>query len=269
MRSEIKPLNLSNIRLIYQPQYDSRTNKIIGFEALARLQEDHQILSPIHFMDRIENENKIRLFTQIVLIRFINDYHKYFINLDNNIRFSINLDPNMIIEPTIINNLHKISKHEFFHTIVLEITEKKLTNGSTESFIANIKSLKNFGYEISIDDYGVAYSNHSRINQIQPNEIKIDRSIIQKLDWSVESLLVIKKLIEHTQHYNTRLICEGIEHSKIRHILENFNLFLYQGYLYSKPILPEDAAILASNQVDTDNPLLRTTSWWNRNINHA
>lgn len=176
MKNNSKPLDLSNIKLVYQPQYDVVSNTIIGFEALARLETENGLLTPYHFFEQVKEGNYEALFTQIVFLRFVHDYHAYFINLDTSLHFSINIDPDMVVNGFIVNLLLQLRAHKFNHIITLEITEKKLTTGQHKQLTKNINRLISSGYEISIDDYGSGDSNDFRVFKLKPNEIKVDKS---------------------------------------------------------------------------------------------
>ncbi|MCG9692824.1 EAL domain-containing protein [Vibrio sp. Isolate22] len=142
------------INLVYQPQIISDINVISGFEVLSRWSDENgTLLPPSYFLPVIEELGKQKVFTNIVINKFIQDYHLHFSELDKSLRFSINIDPNLLIDESVVDNLLDIYKQGIEHTIVVELTEKGFSGNIEKELLANILRLRLNGFEISIDLY--------------------------------------------------------------------------------------------------------------------
>ncbi|TKF94239.1 EAL domain-containing protein, partial [Vibrio sp. F13] len=92
------------INLVYQPQVVSDINVISGLEMLSRWSDvNGTLLPPSYFLPVIEELGKQKVFTNIVINKFIQDYHLYFSELDKSLRFSINIDPNLLIDESVVD----------------------------------------------------------------------------------------------------------------------------------------------------------------------
>ena len=237
------------IILMYQSQVISDLNHIVAFEILSRWSDiDGSLLPPSFFLPMIEKLNKQKIFTEIVIKNFIEDYHQYFYDTDKSIRFAINVDPNLLTNEDIVERLIDIYDSGVEHKVVIEITEKNLHMASKTELLANVLRLRLRGFEISIDDFGIGGSDLERISSMPINEIKIDK----KLTWSFKDNIDVLELIENAKQLaalkNARIVFEGVENKDLKDTLENINGYLHQGFLYSVPVLPCIAVDLLKQQ---------------------
>ncbi|MDD9177260.1 MULTISPECIES: EAL domain-containing response regulator [Aliivibrio] len=237
------------ITLMYQSQVISDLNHIVAFEVLSRWADiDGSLLPPSFFLPMIEKLNKQKIFTEIVIKNFIEDYHQYFYDTDKSIRFAINVDPNLLTNEDIVERLIDIYASGVEHKVVIEITEKNLHMASKTELLANTLRLRLRGFEISIDDFGIGASDLERIASMPINEIKIDKN----LTWSFKDNVDVLGLIENAKQLaalkNARIIFEGVENKDLKESLENINGYLHQGFLYSVPVLPCIALELLKQQ---------------------
>ncbi|WP_061039994.1 EAL domain-containing response regulator [Vibrio coralliirubri] len=226
------------INLVYQPQVVSDTNVISGFEVLSRWSDDNgALLPPSYFLPVIEELGKQKVFTITVINKFIRDYHSYFIELDGSLRFSINIEPNLLTDESVVDKLFDIYQQGIEHTIVLEITEKSLSESLEKKFLANILRLRLNGFEISIDDFGMEASNIERVVMLPINEIKIDKKITQGLYDNIDYMLKLDQVKKLALVKGVRIIYEGVESEETCTFLEALGGFNQQGFLHGGPSL--------------------------------
>lgn len=237
------------INLVYQPQVVSDINVISGFEVLSRWSDENgTLLSPSYFLPVIEELGKQKVFTSIVMNKFIQDYHLHFSELDKSLRFSINIDPNLLIDESVVDNLLDIYKQGIEHTIVVELTEKGLSGNIEKELLANILRLRLNGFEISIDDFGMEASNIERIIKLPINEIKIDKSITWELCYNIDYMQKIEEVKKLVSVKNARIIYEGVENKNTCSFLEALGGFNQQGFLHGVPFLPEMVVEMLAEQ---------------------
>lgn len=237
------------INLVYQPQVVSDTNVISGFEVLSRWSDDNgALLPPSYFLPVIEELGKQKVFTITVINKFIRDYHSYFIELDGSLRFSINIEPNLLTDESVIDRLFDIYQQGIEHTIVLEITEKSLSESLEQKFLANILRLRLNGFEISIDDFGMEASNIERVVMLPINEIKIDKKITQGLYDNIDYKLKLDQVKKLALVKSVRIIYEGVESEETCTFLEALGGFNQQGFLHGGPSLAKVVVEMLADQ---------------------
>ncbi|MEZ9042689.1 MULTISPECIES: EAL domain-containing protein [unclassified Vibrio] len=241
------------INLVYQPQVVSDINVISGFEVLSRWSDENgTLLPPSYFLPVIEELGKQKVFTNIVINKFIQDYHLHFSELDKSLRFSINIDPNLLTDESVVDNLLEIYKQGIEHTIVVELTEKGLSGNIEKELLANILRLRLNGFEISIDDFGMEASNIERIVKLPISEIKIDKTITWGLCHNIDYMQKIDEVKKLVSVKNARIIYEGVENKDTCAFLETLGGFNQQGFLHGVPSLPEIAVEMLAEQKELD-----------------
>lgn len=228
------------INLVYQPQVVSDINFISGFEVLSRWSDENgSLLPPSYFLPAIEELGKQKVFTDIVISKFIQDYQKYFIALDKSIRFSINIEPNLLVDDFIVDKLLELYKQGVEHTVVVELTETGLTSNIEKELLANILRLRLNGFEISVDDFGMGASNIERVIKLPINEIKIDKNITWGLCHNIDYIQKIDELKKLVSVKSARIIYEGVENQETCDFLEGLGGFNQQGFFHGVPLSPE------------------------------
>lgn len=243
IRNKVK-LNLNNNSyfLYYQPIYNPRNNTIVAFEGLLRLKDrDNNIIPPSKFISEIENSNMLFEVSLRILEQAIKDYKilkrsTYFSN--KNFYISINVSLSEIESKEFVYKAIKILANSNIgnNKICLEIIEKVKINDLSK-ITKYIKILKNAGFKIAIDDFGVEYSNLDIIRKLDFDIIKIDKYFIDTICNDILHKNIILFINTLASSLGKSVILEGIEdveqHNLIKNI-NNENLYV-QGYFYSKP----------------------------------
>ena len=92
------------------------------------------------------------------------------------------------------------------------------------------------GIMTSIDDFGTGYSSLSVLRDFKVNEIKIDRSFINRESLNKSDEIIIGSIIDMAKRLNISVICEGVETKKQAEFLVKLGCFKAQGFYYSKPV---------------------------------
>ncbi|MBO3444620.1 EAL domain-containing protein [Clostridium sp. CCUG 7971] len=233
--------------LYYQPIVDPKKDSIVGFEALLRLNHPKEgILTPYKFIDEIEKNDMLSEMSIWVLKQVLLDYNKIkkYNNIDNKkFYISMNLtikeieNDDFIYKIQEILNIYRMEKN----SICLEIVESvRISN--LEKLQKAIQTLKNFGFMIAIDDFGVEYSNLDILEKLDFDIIKLDKYFVDDISESIVRQRIMKFISDITIIKNKSLVAEGVEDILQKEIIKNIenNKFFIQGYFYSKPISIED-----------------------------
>ena len=222
----------------FQPIIDSKTGELFKYEALARLlNDDGKILSPFHFLSASKEDKTFEAFSKQMMQKVFNVYSKNDVKISINITYE-NIMSNSMVE-YIQNRLDKYGGSGVTFEIVEseEIKDYKLV----EEFVVMIKS---YGCKISIDDFGSGYSNFTNILLLNIDFIKIDGTLIEKLNKDENVLNIVKALLEFTKNSNMKTIAEYVSDEKIAKTVKKLGIDYSQGYYYSEPKNPKELDLL-------------------------
>ncbi len=238
------------IKLYYQPKVSVVTGKITGFEALVRWQQpDGTILSPDEFLfATVGNTLSLNLNRYIIkkVCEQIVEWKKLYPSFNR--RVSINISGEQFSNKNFESELLSIVKSTDAdpHMIDLEIVEDALLK-DTEKAISSINRLKKSGFTFSIDDFGTGYSSLNYLYKLPVDTLKIDKSFVMNI-FRGKNASIVKMVIETAKLFGMKTVAEGVEDVAILNYLESYGCDEYQGYLYSKPLPPDEAEVLISKE---------------------
>lgn len=222
-----------------QPQVRLEDGSIYGAEALIRRFDkvNQKMVFPDQFIPLYEQKSIIRHVDMFVvetvckLIETWSKKHKTF-------PISVNLSRVTLLEYGIVDNIVAIcDKYNVpHHLLVIEVTERV---GLVENNVASelIRNFKDHGFHISLDDFGCAYSNIVTLAQIDVDEVKIDKSLVDDLTTNKKNRILVKNVLSMCNELeNTATLAEGIEEEEQAKQLHQLGCQLGQGYFYSRPI---------------------------------
>ena len=220
-----------------QPKVDTRINKIIGAEALARMVENgKEVMMPGEFIPLMEETG------DIVKLDFL-IYKKVCAYIKNRMEdelplfpISVNVSRDHFKNPHFVAQFHKIvSDHGIDPKYIeLEITENVFVN-NLEDILIPIKKLKNLGYCIQLDDFGSGYSSLNLLKTIPFDLIKLDKGFLGRGEISDKNKILIKGIIQLCTALDIPLLCEGVETAEQMDFLKKIGYFTLQGFYFLKP----------------------------------
>ncbi|EJB04106.1 diguanylate cyclase (GGDEF) domain-containing protein [Rhizobium leguminosarum bv. trifolii WSM597] len=235
-------LQMANLQeelsVVFQPIVDARLDEAIGFEALARWTSPVLgSVSPVQFIPVAERAGFINRLTRPLLEKALT----VAANWPAGIRLSFNLSAQDLTSPEGLLHLISIIHASRFDPkrLDLEITETAFAAdfGQIQSAITTLKAL---GCGISLDDFGIGYSNLSRLHALPLTKIKIDRSFVTDLHRKPASYKIVKSLLALGRDMGLDCVIEGVETQEEVTALRELGGFLIQGYFYSRPMREED-----------------------------
>ena len=180
------PIALKNNEFIlyYQPQYETKTSKLRGFEALIRWNSPELgFLSPLEFIPIAEESGLIVQIGEWVLKTAAQMGKKIREIYGAQVMMSVNISPIQLKQKNFINLvLEAISKSGINPELLeLEVTESVLID-SYENSIEILNELKKIGISIALDDFGTGYSSLSYLKKLPINLLKIDKCFIDEIE---------------------------------------------------------------------------------------
>lgn len=240
--------NLKNDKYVmyYQPIINPKTNNIVGLESLLRMKTEEGILTPNYFLEDIEKSNMVFDISIWIIKKVLEDYEKiktYSFYENNKLYISVNVSFIEIEDEKFIEELIAISERTNFvrDLICLEVVEK-FKSKDISKIQKTILTLKEHGFFIAIDDFGVEYSNLDLLNEIDAKIIKLDKYFINDIKTTLLKRKIIEFVSEICKVSDKSIVCEGVENDEQLEIIKNidYEKIYIQGFFYSKPITIEE-----------------------------
>ena len=235
----------------YEPIYKVKNKKLIGFEAIIKDKIKNKYLdSSNDIIYKIKEKNVVSYICIFGLEKIISDYKKiqnYNFLKEKDFYLSINIPIDQFKDSKFVHKLIEILNKSNLrkNSICIEFMGN-INTKEVNTISKNIKILKEAGFLIAIDDFGIEYSNMNIIQDLDIDIIKIDRIFTSNMDKSVVKSEIIKFISRIGKAQNKFIVLEGIDEieqdEKIKEI-DNDKLYA-QGNFYSKIMLMEDIKIL-------------------------
>ena len=232
-----------NIFLLYQPILEARTDKIYGFEALARFESKKLgIISPLEFIGLAEETQAIIPIGRKILRKacaFIKELEALG---HNKIVISVNVSAVQMLRNDFVADVENIIKETAVNPkmLTLEVTESMLLT-SYESVNKAIEQLRELGIRFAIDDFGVGYSSLARERELHVDIIKMDKYFADDLLAHKENEIIAGDIISMMHKLGHTVVAEGVEREEQKEYLIRHDCDYLQGYLFSKPVKSEKA----------------------------
>ncbi len=222
--------------LVYQPMVDLKTSCIVGAEALIRWKTpEGDLLSPAEFLPVAERTGLIRPITAWVVEQACIQARRW-CDLDLDLYASINVPPAYWQPASMRRVLATISDFGLpADRLMIEITEQSAMTQS-EELEPLVAEFRGRGLRLAIDDFGTGHSSLSRLRQLRPNTLKIDRSYIRDLPNDKEAAVLVEIMITLANRLGMQCLAEGIETEEQLRFLVEHGCHLGQGFLYSRPL---------------------------------
>lgn len=237
-----KALDRDELVIYYQPQIDSKTNTIIGTEALLRWNHPTEgMISPVEFIPIAEETGLIVPIGRWVLINACKQLREWHNQGHSHMSISVNLSSRQFEENNLVSMIKSILEEldlapEFLH---IELTENQIIK-NTNITIKKMKQLKLLGINIAIDDFGTGYSSLGYLKNFPIDALKIDKSFIQDIVKDDDNAAITNTIITLAQNLNLNVIAEGVETKEQLEFLLSKNCYIMQGFYFSKPIKAEE-----------------------------
>lgn len=224
--------------IYFQPKISLDTEEFIGSEALIRyINQAGEIIAPNNFIPLLEEARLIKMLDLYVfeeVCKQINIWKERKMRVKP---VSINLSRSTLSYHFLADQLLAlITKHNIDISLLeLEVTETAEVDNQLV-FSQALEKLKEYGFSISIDDFGVRNASLSLFTTINFDILKLDRSLVKTLAQNQKARILIRSLAVICSDLGIKLIAEGVETLEQLDILKELRCNEVQGYLFSKPL---------------------------------
>lgn len=249
LREIVEGRDCPNFYLEFQPKLDLRSNEIIGFEALARLRmEELGQIGPDEFIALAEE--KLLIFDlghQILKLActFIGQLQDAGFT---DLTVAVNISGIQLLREDFLDRLQQCLCISAGHiaSLEFEITESVLFD-HYEQVNETLAEIKKMGITISLDDFGTGFSSFSRLEELNIDNVKIDKLFIDKITEMDEKNLIISDIISMSHKIGLEVIAEGVEDEQQKVYLRKHDCDMIQGYHLSRPLTNDKALAFLSN----------------------
>lgn len=234
---------------VYQPILSPTHQKLVGYEALVRVSQDNQPVSPVDLFRKARERGQTAELDKHLLHLHLANYSAE----ANPVWLFLNINPDTCVHPEAsLERLAAQCKRNGIHPekVVLELVETASDDpGALMEFIHNARTL---GFQIAIDDFGMGDSNFERLWRINPLIVKLDRSLLVNAETNNRARLLLESLVRMIRESGSLVLLEGIENGAQARIALATEADLLQGFLFARP------AAIADSSVDKSESRLRT-----------
>lgn len=243
-----KALANNELFVMYQPQVDLRTGKILALESLVRWQHPERgLISPAEFIPIAEATGLIIPIGEYVLKESCRQLKVWHRNGLPPIGVSVNLSTRQFFQQNIVEIVKNILIETELspHYLELEITESMTMD--VKNAISILQDFKKLGVNIAVDDFGTGYSSLHYLRDLPIERLKIDQSFVRDVMEDKREAAIISMIVSIAKHLQIEVIAEGVEHMEQLLFLKEHGCHQIQGYFFSRPLLAKDVTIQFQN----------------------
>lgn len=231
-------LEYNEFKLVYQPQIDLKTGRVIGVEALIRWHNTSLgFISPDKFIPIAEESRMIINIGDWVVDTCIEQLKEWQSTSMQGLHIAINVSSVQFTHPGFVDGVYQKMKLAGLpsHLLEIELTERTVMDNADEN-IERFNDIRNQGFGLSVDDFGTGYSSLSYLKRFPLSILKIDKSFIDGLPNDDYDKSIANAILNLAHSLNIKVVAEGVETIEQLLFLKEANCNFAQGYFISKPL---------------------------------
>ena len=247
-------LERGELHIAYQPIVELDTGFISGSEALMRWNHPvHGPVPPVDFIPLAEESGLILELGRWILTTACHQTRAWQEATGRvGLTIGVNLSGHQVLDRDLVTDVRRILAETGLapNDLTLEMTESVLVQ-DVEATVSTLTALKALGVRLAIDDFGTGYSSLSYLRQFPIDILKIDRSFVASLDGTNDSTALVRSILDLSTTLRLETVAEGIEETEQREVLRGLGARQGQGYLFARPMGPDDLGDLLAGREAT------------------
>jgi EAL domain-containing protein (putative c-di-GMP-specific phosphodiesterase class I) len=222
--------------MAFQPIVDLREGRIDAHEALVRGPGGEGAAAVLAQLD----EQNLYAFDQACRVKAIEMAAR--LKMDSHL--NINFLPNAVYEPKacIRQTLDTAARTGFpLDRLTFEFTENEQVSDERH-ILSIIEEYRRHGFKIALDDFATGYSGLSRLANLRPDIIKLDRALVKDCDTDKMRLAIVASMVSLGTEVGIKVVAEGVERSEKVDALRVVGVRFMQGFYFARPIFEGIAA---------------------------
>lgn len=239
----------SGLSVVYQPQFDLYSGRIVGMEALIRWPHPcHGLLAPDQFLPLVTKHALMSSLTSAVLDLALDDaatWHAAGFRLP----VAVNVFAPTISDPKLTSDITAGLRRRGLppEALIVEITEDRLLADMHETRSA-LDALRKKGIRVALDDFGSGYSALWYLRDLPVDQLKLDREFIAPILTHQTSATIVRSMIGMAHALGMTPVAEGVESAEIAALLRQYGCRVAQGFYFSRPLPGPDMLALLEAQ---------------------
>jgi len=246
--------------LYYQPEFDLRTRRITGVEALVRWNHPERgLLSASEFIYMVEETNRSRRLGRWVIEQACAQLAEWTdLVAQEPITMRVNISPGEFLAADFMDDLRtEIDKRQVRPSdLCIEITESSVIR-DVPAVVSTLQELRDFGVELALDDFGTGHSSLAQLKNLPVDILKIDRSFVIGIETDPGARAIVTAIVGLARSFGLNTVAEGVETEAGARILVELGCIRAQGYLVSPAVpsermtqlLRDDRAVILAHEV--------------------
>ncbi len=240
--SQQRALDNEEFLVYYQPKYDPRTNLLKGAEALVRWNHpQHGLINPGRFIPIFEKNGFITKIDHYMIRHVARDQKRWLDSGFTCVPVSVNVSRAHFIESDLAEQIRDMvdaagTPHDL---IEIELTESAFFDDK-KALVETIMKLKNYGFDVSMDDFGAGYSSLNSLKDMPLDVLKLDAEFFRGDKDDERGKIVVSEAVKLAKKLNMRTVAEGIEEREQVDFLAEQGCDMIQGYIFAKPMTGQD-----------------------------
>ncbi len=245
-------LRAGQFSLYLQPKVDSRTEKIVGAEALVRWKHPkYGNISPAQFVPLFERSQTMQKVDWYVWEELCKMLRRDLDSQVPTVPVSLNMSKLHLYEKDFLRRfIQLIDSYGLPHSLIeVEITETLYTSNHNQlNGVAH--QLRSAGFSVAIDDFGTGDSSLNMMWKTKVDVLKLDRVFFMELERDQPSGIIVRHIVAMAHDLEMTLVAEGVENVEQVEFLKQLDCCVIQGYYYYQPMPMEDFEQLMREQGD-------------------
>ena len=239
-------LQNDEFKVYYQPKYNPDTRLLMGAEALIRWKHtdesgNEQLISPGKFIPIFEKNGFITNIDHYMLSNVARDQKRWLDQGFECVPVSVNISRAHFIESDLAEQIRDTvdTVGAPRNLIEIELTESAFFDDK-HTLIRTIEKLKEYGFAVSMDDFGSGYSSLNSLKDMPLDVLKLDAEFFRGVNAGERGREVVSMTIKLAGKLNMRTVAEGIEDREQVEFLADQGCDMIQGYVFARPMPSED-----------------------------
>ncbi len=241
------------LTLHYQPQVEVATGRIVGAEALLRWRHPVEgLITPEHFIALAEETGLLESISRWVLHEACTQGRRWSDLGLGPLRIAVNLSPRQLRHGEVAATVRDLLAETGMppEHLELEVTEGALIAHEPEA-TATLRGLRDLGVRLALDDFGAGYISIAHLKRLPLSALKIDRAFVREISTHSGGGEVVAALVAMGQALGLEVLAEGVERPEELAFLRARGCALYQGFLTSPAVPPEEFEALMRERAAT------------------
>lgn len=239
-----KSLANKEFKVFFQPKmiWTSDEPMLGSAEALVRwIHPEFGIINPAAFISLFERRGMIQKLDFYVWNESASYIAKWRDETGVILPISINVSRLDLLNDGMVDELYAIVKRHNLDvsSLILEVTESAYSSDD-KIVIQRVKSLKDAGFTVEMDDFGIGYSSLHLLTSLPLDGLKIDMSFVRQMLTSEKSRKMVEIILDIARLINVVPIAEGVESIEQINALKSMGVYLFQGYYFDRPLPAND-----------------------------